>query len=96
MLKRILLASTFVAALGAAGLGISNTALARHGCYDDYGWYGHRTYYPAYYDYSPGFSYYRSFGHRHFHDRHHHHRHRHHHHGHHHHGHGGVHFSIGF
>jgi hypothetical protein len=94
-MKRIFLALTFVAALAAAGLGMSSTATAGHGCYDDYygGWYGYRShYYPSYYsyyDYGPSFSYYRSHGHRSHH-------HGHHHHGHHGHGHSGLHFSIGF
>ncbi len=90
-MKRIFLALTFVAALGAAGLGMSSTAEARHGCYD-YG-FGYSTYYPAhysYYDYGPRFTYYRSHGYPHRH-------HRHHHRGHHHHrDRGGLSFSIGF
>ena len=65
MFKRILLALTFVAALGAAGLGTSGTAMA-HGC--GYGGYGYRTaYYPpvyaSYYSYgySPQVAYYPSY-----------------------------------
>jgi hypothetical protein len=94
MLKRALLALTFVAALGAAGFGISSQAEAGHGC--GYGYRSH--YYPSHYshydgyDYGSRISYYRA------HERHHrhydhypnHHHGRHHHHG------SGVHFSIGF
>ena len=65
MLKRVLLAFAFVAALGAGGLGMSSKALAWH-CDDDYGYGGYggyRTYYPSDYgyDYSPRVSYYRSY-----------------------------------
>ena len=89
-MKRILLALTFVAALGAAGLGMSNTAEARHGC--AYGGFAYPAYYPSYYsyyDYGPQFTYYRSHGHRGHHGHHRHHGHRHH-------DHGGISFSIGF
>jgi hypothetical protein len=64
MFRRILIAATFVAALGAAGLGMSSTAEARHGCYGGghhgHGGYGghhgrghgyghgHSAYYPSY------------------------------------------------
>jgi hypothetical protein len=90
MFKRVLVALTFVVALGAAGLGMSGKAEAGHGC--GYGGYGHgyRSYYPSYYDhydYGSRVSYYRSHGHR---------PHRHHDHHHHDHGHSGVYFSIGF
>jgi hypothetical protein len=89
MLKRTLIALSFVVALCAAGFGISSKAEAGHGC----GYYGYRSYYPSYYsyydyyDYGPRISYYRSFDHGH--------------HGHHGHGHRGHHdsglyFSIGF
>jgi hypothetical protein len=94
MFKRVLLAFTFVAALGEAGLGMGSKAMAWH-C-NDYG-YGYRTYYPSYYsyDYGPSVSYYRSYptyyGH---YDRGHHHHH--HHHGHHGHHHGGLRVSFGF
>jgi hypothetical protein len=99
MLKRTLLALSFVVALCAAGFGMSGTAQAGHGCgYDGgYGGYGYRAYYPSshysYYDYGyrPRVSYYRSYdrggyGHRGHHG----------HHGHHGHGHSGVSFSFGF
>jgi hypothetical protein len=94
MLKRTLVALTFVAALCAAGFGVSSVANAGHGC--GYGYRSH--YYPSYYsyyddgyDYGSRISYYRA------HERHHRHydyypRHHDHHH---HHG-SGVHFSIGF
>jgi hypothetical protein len=109
MSKRVLLALTFVAALGAAGVGMTSKAQAGHDCGyggHGYGGYGYSDYYPAYvssYGYAPRFSYYRSAGYPHF-DRHYyrgHHGHRHHghrHHGHHgrHHRDSGVHFSIGF
>ncbi|HEY3392458.1 MAG TPA: hypothetical protein VGK58_07115 [Lacipirellulaceae bacterium] len=98
MLKRALLALAFVAALGAAGMGVANKAEAGHGHF--YGGYygGYGTYYPSYYGgygHGPRFSYYRGFG---SHYGHHGHRSRHHgHHGHHGHGHrSGVSFSIGF
>ncbi len=61
MFKRILLALTFVAALGAASLGTSGKALAWHDCH---GGYGYRTaYYPTYapyygYGYAPRVTYY--------------------------------------
>jgi len=76
MFKRMLLAVSFIAALGVAGLATS-TASAHGGC-------GYRTaYYPtysSYYDYYPTVSYvrpypvfYRGFdGHHHHHDHHHH------------------------
>jgi hypothetical protein len=99
MLKRVFLALTCAAALGAAGLGMTSKAEARH--YDcDFGYGGYYgvyyPLYPVYYGYGPRFSYYRSYGHpwRSFH--HHGHRHHHHHHGHHLDGRGGIHFSIGF
>jgi hypothetical protein len=97
MLKRVLLGLTFVAALGAAGLGMTSSAQADHRC--GYGGYGYRTaYYPSYhsyyggYDYGPRVSYYRSYGHRGYHG---HHR-QHYHHGHRDHDRGRVSFSIGF
>ena len=90
-MKRIFLTLTFVAALAAAGLGMSSTAEADHSC--GYGGYGYRSYnYPSYYsyydgyDYGPRFSYYRSYGHRGYDG----------HHGYHDRGHSGVYFSIGF
>jgi hypothetical protein len=103
MVKRVLLALTFVAALGAAGFGLSGAAQAGHGCgygggygYGGYGYgggYGHSSYYPSYhshyggYGYGPRVSYYGGHGHHGYHG----------HHGHHgHHDHGGVHFSFGF
>jgi hypothetical protein len=49
MVKRVLLALTFVAALGVAGLGISNTAEAGHGCNRG----GGGGYYGAYYAPAP-------------------------------------------
>lgn len=59
MFKRILLALTFVAALGAASVGTTNQAMA-HGC--GYGGYGYRAaYYPGYapyYAYPPQVRYY--------------------------------------
>ena len=61
MFKRMLLALTFVAALGAAGVGTSSKAMA-HGC--GYGGYGYRAaYYPTYasyysYGYAPRVAYY--------------------------------------
>ncbi|MEX2308543.1 MAG: hypothetical protein WD738_13160 [Pirellulales bacterium] len=94
MLKRILLALTFVAVLGAAGLGMSSKAAAGHGCYDDYsyGGYGYRTYQPVYYSDWGYPTYYRSYGYPQRYDGHH----RYHgHHGHHH-DRGGISFSIGF
>lgn len=45
MFRRTLLALAFVGALGAVGLGLSDTAEARHRC--GRGWYG--DYYGAYY-----------------------------------------------
>ena len=101
MLKRVLLALTFVAALGAAGVGMTNKAEARHDCdygYGGYGGYGYGGYYPSYYSsygYAPRFTYYRSHGYPHF-DRHHYRGHRHGHHRGHHRGGSGVYFSIGF
>jgi hypothetical protein len=90
-MKRILLALTFVAALGAAGLGIGSKAEAWHGCHDGYGYghYGYRSY-PVYYGgYYPSHSYRSHWrgdrGHR-----------GHGHHGHGHHDHGGISFSFGF
>jgi hypothetical protein len=88
MLKRIVLASVFVAAFGMAGLGIGKKAMAWH-CDDGYS-YG----YPAYYSYyAPRTVYYRSYPayYRGFYggDRHRHH-------GHHHHGRSGVSVSFGF
>lgn len=55
MVKRVLLALTFVAALGVAGLGITNTAEAYGGCHRGGGGY-YGAYYgrPApYYGYGP-------------------------------------------
>ena len=74
MLKRTLLALSFVTALCAAGFGMSGQAQAGHGCgYDGgYGGYGYRAYYPgaAYYGHGfgprvsyPRVSYYRSYDH---------------------------------
>jgi hypothetical protein len=98
-MKRILLALTFVVALGAAGFGMTSTAQARHGCYDGYGYgyggYGYSSYSPVSYYGGWGYprhSYYRSHGHRH----HRHDGHRGHHHHHRGHNRGGVYFSIGF
>jgi hypothetical protein len=92
MLKRALLALTFVAALAAAGVGAVNKAEAGHGCgyYGGgfgYGGYGYRDYYPSYYG-GYGHRYHGFYGHGHRHYGHYGHGH--------HHGHGGVHFSIGF
>lgn len=86
MFKRVLLAFAFVAAFGAAGLGISSIAAA-HGCggYRTYGYSSGYGYSPAYYHgygYGPSVSYY-SGGHRSYHGGHYR-------------GHGGTHFSIGF
>jgi hypothetical protein len=50
MVKRVLLALTFVAALGVAGMGFSNTAEAHGGCYRGGGGGG---YYGAYYAPAP-------------------------------------------
>ena len=64
MFKRILLSLTFVAALGAATLGTSSTALAWHDCHSGYGGYGYQAaYYPTYapyygYGYAPRVAYY--------------------------------------
>jgi hypothetical protein len=94
MFRRVFLAFTFVAALGAAGLGMNSKATAGHGCYDDFGYsYRYPAYY-SYYGYGPRLAYYPSHrayygdfdGHRHGY---------HHHHGHHHHDHG-VRISFGF
>ncbi len=98
MFKRVVLALTFVAALGAAGLGMSSNANAGHGC--GYG-YEYGAYYPSHYGswgYGPQISYYRGYDRFHHHDSWHHGHHGHHGHRRHgHHGHGsGVHFSIGF
>jgi hypothetical protein len=98
MLKRTVLALTFVAAVCAAGFGMSGTAQAGHGCgYGGYGGgYGYRSYYPSYYggySYGPRISYHGGHGHHGYHG----HRGHYGHHGHHHHhGHSGVHFSFGF
>ena len=62
MFKRMMLALTFIAALGAASVGTSSKAMAYGGCrHDGYGYggyggygaaYGYRTaYYPTYYPY---------------------------------------------
>lgn len=51
MFKRVLLALTFVAALGVASFGITNTAEARHGCHRGGGYYG------AYYGRAPYYGY---------------------------------------
>ena len=68
MVKRVLLAFTFVAALGAAGLGIGSKALAWHDCdsgygYRGYGGYGYSAYYPSHYGYGyePRVAYYPSY-----------------------------------
>jgi hypothetical protein len=90
-MKRIVLALTFAAALAAGGLAMTSKAEARHDCYDDYGWYGYRSY-PVYYSdwgYYP--RYYHSYYPRYY-DRHYGHGH----HGHHHDHHSGLRFSIGF
>jgi hypothetical protein len=98
MLKRTVLALTFVAALCAAGFGMSGTAQARHGCgYGGGGYYGgsgygHGGYYSSYRPYYGGYgyrSYYGGHGH---HGGYGHHGH----HGHHDHGHSGLYFSFGF
>jgi hypothetical protein len=92
MLKRTIIALSFIVALCAAGFGISSAAEARHGC----GYYGYDSYYPSYYDYydyGPRVSYYRHFDDDdHWHHRHH----RRHHHRHHDHHDSGLYFSIGF
>src|SRR3954469_25571726 len=45
MLKRALLAFTFIAALATGGLGMAGNAAAWHDCDDDYGYsYGYRSY----------------------------------------------------
>jgi hypothetical protein len=89
MLRRIILALTFVAALGVAGLGMSKTADAWHSCnrgyYGGYGGYSSAYYGGNPYDYSPRYwprysTFYGApvyYGHRHHH-------------------HSGVHFSFGF
>jgi len=61
MLKRAVVAFTFLAALSAGGLGLSSTAKAWHDCDDDYGY--RAAYYPSYvsYGYAPRVSYYRSY-----------------------------------
>jgi hypothetical protein len=94
MVKRTLLALTFVAALGAAGFGLNGNAQAGHGCGYGGGYYGggygYRTFYPSYRPYFTGYgppAYYRNYG---YHGGHGHHGH----HGHH--DHGGVYFSFGF
>ena len=63
MFKRIVLALTFVAALGAASLGTSGKALAWHDCHGGYGY--RAAYYPTYapyygygYGYAPRVAYY--------------------------------------
>jgi hypothetical protein len=93
-MKRILLALTFVAVLGAAGLGMSSNAAAWHGCNDGYGYggYGYRSY-PSYYG---GWGQSRHYGGYHSRRDYHGdwHGHRGHHHGHH--DHGGISFSFGF
>lgn len=94
MIRRMLLAVSFVAALGVAGFGATGTAEAGHGCRSggyggyygaNYGYYPHvvrSSYYPPVYYGEPvyyGHSYYGG------------------HHGHHGHGgHSGLHFSFGF
>ena len=63
MMKRILLALTFVAALGAAAVGMASTAEAGHGCHRGYGGHGYRAFHSDNYysgGYGPRFSYYRS------------------------------------
>jgi len=64
MFKRIVLALTFVAALGAASLGTSGKAVAWHDCHGGYGYGYQAAYYPVYntsyygYGYAPRVSYY--------------------------------------
>jgi hypothetical protein len=76
MFKRVVLAVTFVAALGAAGLGMSGPAMAGHGCGyggyggHGYGGHGYRAYYSDHYSdwgYAPRFTYDRDYpGHVHY------------------------------
>ena len=76
MFKRVVLALTFVAALGAAGLGMGSKAVAGHGCgygrYGGYGYGGHsyRAYYSDHYGdwgYAPRLRYYSEYpGHVHY------------------------------
>jgi hypothetical protein len=94
MFRRIALTVAMVATLAVAGLGVTSTAEARHGCgRGGYGGY-YGAYYPQTYGYYPPVVYRSSYypadyyygpvyypGHRHRH---------------HHHDHGGVHFSVGF
>ena len=61
MLKRVLLAFTFVAVLAAAGFGMSNKAMAWNDCNNGYG-YAYPTYYPSYPSfYVPRVATYRSY-----------------------------------
>lgn len=54
MFKRVLLALTFVAALGAGGLGMSSHAVAWDDCGGGYG-YAYPAYYPSNYGYGYGY-----------------------------------------
>jgi len=55
MLQRVFLAFTFMGALTTAGLGLTSSAAAWHGCDDDYG-YSYA--YPSYASYAPRVVYY--------------------------------------
>lgn len=63
MFKRLMLSSIFIAALGAAGLGMSSNAAAWDDCYDSgyrTAYYPPYTAYPAYYGYAPRVEVYRA------------------------------------
>lgn len=60
MFRRVLLVFTFVAALGAAGLGMSSKAMAGHRSHDDYGYSNRYPAYATYYSYGPRAAYYPS------------------------------------
>jgi hypothetical protein len=84
MFKRVVLSFAFLAAIGAAGLGVGSKAMAWDDCGSGYR-AAYYPAYPAYYGYGPAVSYYRPsvvayrpplvVRDRHFHDDHHHHHH---------------------
>ena len=59
MFKRMFLTCTFIAAIGAAGLGVTSTATAWDDCAGGYRTAYYPTAYPAYYGYAPSVAYYR-------------------------------------
>jgi len=56
MLKRVVLSFAFIAAIGAAGLGVGSKAMAWDDCYGGYR-AAYYPAYPAYYGYGPSYGY---------------------------------------